>query len=311
MARVCCWRVWSGDNLNRTGPTKTVLIIAWIVTALVASPALASELTPETTAAFDRYIRLTEERMKDDLRDNHFLYIDRLPEERRAKIAAEMQRGEFFIERLHTLENGQPIHIPGGAIHHWIGIAFIPRATFSQTLKVLQDYAKYQEIYKPDIRKSKLLESDGKKSKIYFQLYKKSVVSVVLNANFDADTRLISKTRGETWSDSTRVAEVRNPGEPDEHELPVGQDHGYLWRLNSYWRIEEKDGGVYLQVESAALTRTVPAIFGWIVHNLSRSVVTNLLNSTVKAVNDRGDSASASPGNAILLNGVFQTAWRR
>jgi hypothetical protein len=270
------------------GPTKTVLIIAWIVAALVASPARASELTPETTAAFDLYMRLTEQRMKDDLRDDHFLYIDRLPAEHRAKVVAQLQRGEFFIERLHTLENDQPIHIPGGAIHHWIGIAFIPHATFSQTLKVLQDYAKYQEVYKPDIQRSKLLETDGKASKIYLQLYKKSVVTVVLNANFDADSRRASKTRGESWSYSTRIAELRNPGGPDEHELPVGQDHGYLWRLNSYWRIEEKDGGVYLQVESAALTRPVPAIFGWIVHNLSRSVITNLLNSTVKAVNDHG-----------------------
>jgi hypothetical protein len=155
------------------------------------------------------------------------------------------------------------------------------------------------------------LESNGKKSKIYLQLYKKSVVSVVLNANFGADARLISKTRGETWSYSTRVAEVRNPDEPDEHELPEGKDHGYLWRLNSYWRIEEKDGGVYLQVESMALTRPVPAIFGWIVHNLSRSVVANLLSSTVKAVNDHGNSAATRPGNAILLNGAFQTAWPR
>jgi hypothetical protein len=276
--------------VNRMKPSRTVLAIAWLIAALVVPPARASELTPETSSAFNRYVQLTEERMKDDLSDDHFLYIDHLPAERRAKIEAQIRRGEFFIERLHSVENEQPIHIPGGAIHHWIGIAFIPHATFSQTLNVLQDYAKYQQVYKPDVQRSKLLETDGKTCKIYFQLYKKSVVAVVLNANFDANSRNLSSTRGESRSYSTRIAEVRNPGEPDEHELPVGKDHGYLWRLNSYWRIEEKDGGVYLQIESVALTRTVPAIFTWIVHSLSRSVVANLLNSTVKAVNDHSAS---------------------
>ena len=63
---------------------------------------------------------------------------------------------------------------------------------------------------------------------------------------------------GNEQSYSTRIAEVENAGKSNERELPVGNDHGYIWRLYSYWRIEEKDSGVYVQGESIGLSRTIP-----------------------------------------------------
>ena len=270
----------------------TILFGAWMVVGPWAPVAGAAELRPDTIDAFNHYVTLTEKRMDDDLRDGNFLYIDSFPANRRAEISAQLQRGELFIEQLHTREDGQLIRIPNGLIHHWIGITYIPSNVFSKTIDVLQDYAQYAQIYKPDIRKSALVRSDGDLSKIYLQLYKKSLVTVVLNANFDARSRSLSDTRAEYWSYSTRIAELRDPGGPDERELPVGNDHGYLWRLYSYWRIEQKDGGVYLQVESIALSRPVPVVFAWvfnpIIRNLSRAVIADLLNATVKAVNGGG-----------------------
>ena len=59
---------------------------------------------------------------------------------------------------------------------------------------------------------------------------------------------------------------------------------GYLWRLDSFWRLEEKDGGVYVQLESIGLSRSVPAIFAWLVNPLLRSIprrtLTDLLGAT-------------------------------
>src|SRR5258708_17996678 len=67
-------------------------------------------------------------------------------------------------------------------------------------------------------------------------------------------------------------------------EFPADQGHGYLWRLSNYWRLEEKEGGVYMQVESIALSRDVPAIFAWFVNPLirrtSRQTLANLLYAT-------------------------------
>jgi hypothetical protein len=265
-----------------------ILIIGWMSAGLLSPVTQASELHPETVAAYDHYIQLTEQRMKEDLREDRFLYIDSLPPEHRDAIYAQLRGGESYIEQLHTLEDGHSIHVPDGLIHHWTGIIFIPGGTYSRTLAVLQDYAKYADVYKPDVRKSKLLEREGNIQKIYFQLSRKSLASVVLNADFASEKHQLSDKRAEIRSCSTRIAEVKDPEEPDEHELPVGNDHGYLWRLCSYWRVEQHDGGVYLQVESIALSRTIPVAIAWLVNpavrKLSREVVANLLNATVKAV---------------------------
>ena len=80
------------------------------------------------------------------------------------------------------------------------------------------------------------------------------------------------------------VTEIENLDKPNQHELPVGNDHGYIWRLYSYWTIEERDSGVYVQVESIALTRSIPWVLAWLINPLTRSipreVLSNLLNGT-------------------------------
>ena len=137
------------------------------------------------------------------------------------------------------------------------------------------------EIYKPEIRRAKLIERNGNESKIYLQFYNKSIVTVVLNAYFDVIETQIGSTRIQSASRSTRIVEVENPGSPDEHERTDGNDHGYMWRLNSYWRIEEKDGGVYVQNESITLTRTVPALLAWLINPLTKSIPRDVLSRHV------------------------------
>ncbi len=269
---------------------KSLLLLACVLAGLFPPPALAAELKPETVRAFDHYTQLLEARMAEDLRAGNFLYIDGLPSDTRMQIYQQLRGGDPYIEHLAVLEDGVPVEIPSGLVHHWIGIIFIPGATYLQTLQVLLDFDKQAEIYKPDVQKSKLLETDGNISKVYLQYLKKSLVTVVLNAYFTSEYIPLGHSRGEIRSHSTRITELQNPGEADEKELPVGKDHGYLWRLNSYWRIQQKDGGVYLEIESVALSRRIPALIAWlinpIVRNLSKAVVRNLLTQTCKAVLD-------------------------
>src|ERR1019366_5119265 len=189
------------------------------------------------------------------------------------------------------------IEVPHGLIHDWIGVLFIPNASLAQTLAVVQDYDNYQNIYKPEVRHSKLLQRNGDNFKVLLQLYKKSLVTVVINADFDITYERFGTSRVVSHSYSTRLAEVENPGQADEHELPVDDGHGYLWRLYSYWRFEEKDGGVYVQLESIGLSRGVPAIIGWLVNPLLRSIprgtLTSLLGATRAAVVNRWRRESA------------------
>jgi len=254
------------------------LILACALIGLLASPANAIELKPETVAGFDRYIRATEQRMEKDTRDGRFLIIDRLVDAARQQAYTQLRQGRIYTEQLQTSDDGKHIEVPGGLIHHWVGLAFIPHATMAQVQAVLQDYDNHKNIYKPDVRNSKLLERNGNEFRVYLQLYRKSLVTVVVNIDLDVLYPTIDDHRTMSRSYSTRIAEVANPGKPNEHELPVGKDHGYIWRLDTYWRVEEGDGGVYVQVESVGLSRTIPWAIAWLVKPLTKSIPRDILS---------------------------------
>jgi hypothetical protein len=252
-----------------------------ILPGLCGISARAAQLKPETAAAFERYVAATEARMDDDVRLNQFLVVDRLPVPQRKEAYDQLQHGQLHIEELHTQEGDHPIRIPSGMVHHWVGVIFIPNATLSETDAVLHDYDNEAIIYKPEIRRAKLIERHGNVSKIYLQFYSKSLITVVLNAYFDVTETQLGSARIQSASHSTRIAEVVNPGDTDEHERTDGNNHGYMWRLCSYWRLEEKDGGVYVENESITLTRTVPVMLAWLVNPLTKSIPRDVLMHTL------------------------------
>ena len=282
---------------------RTILVALCILIDLGGMAARATELKPETAAAFDRYVRAMEARMDEDIGRNQFLVVDRLPEPRRTEAYEQLKSGQVYIEAMSARENDRPIHISSGLIHHWAGVIFIPRATFDEVEAVMRDYDCHEDIYKPQIRKSKLMERNGDESKVYFQFFNHSIVTVILNANFDVRDTQFGSGRFQTVTRSTRIAEVENVDSPNEHERPVGNDHGYMWRLFSYWRIEEKDGGVYVQNESVSLTRTVPALLAFIVNplvkSIPRSVLIHLLTDTRNAVEKAEAQPSAPAGEPV------------
>lgn len=286
------WRsgrcIFTARAIANVKPKRQVMLAISIAAGLLSGPAHAAELKPNTAAAFERYIRAAETRMENDRHADRFLAVDDLSGDRREEAYARLRNGQPYVDQLHATEDGKPIRVPDGLIHHWVGLCFISGATLSRAVAVLQDYDRHQTIYAPDVRRSKLLERNGDNFKIYLQLSRKSIVTVTLNATFDVHYSFPNRARALSHAYSTRIAEVVNAGKSDERELPPGNDHGYLWRLYNYWRLEEKDGGVYVQLESIALSRSVPAIFAWLVNPLLRSiprgVLLNLLNATRRAV---------------------------
>src|ERR1019366_9422247 len=287
--------------------TAWVVLLSEMLVCLAAQPVEAAELKKETAAAFDRYIGASEGRIKSELHNGLFLFIDELPETRRVEAYAQLRRGQVLVKQMNTKEEGHPIEVPHGLIHDWIGVLFIPNASLAQTLAVIQDYDNHQNIYKPEVRHSKLLNRNGDNFKVFLQLYKKSLVTVVINADFDINYERFGTNRAVSRSYSTRLPAVGNAGQADEHELPVDDAHGYLWRLYSYWRFEEKDGGVYVQLESIGLSRAVPAIIGWLVNpllsSIPRGTLSNLLGATRAAVTDlrtKRDSGRATRSAAAV-----------
>jgi hypothetical protein len=277
---------------------RGILIALCMLVDLGGVAARATELKPDTVAAFDRYVHAMEARMEEDLGRDQFLVVDRLPDARRTEAYEQLKNGQVYIEAMSAREGNRPIKAPSGLIHHWAGVIFIPRATYDEVTEVMRDYDCHEDTYKPQIRKSKLIERNGDESKVYFQFFNHSIVTVILNANFDVRDTRFGSGRFQTVTRSTRIAEVENADSPNEHEKTVGNDHGYMWRLYTYWRIEEKDGGVYVQNESVSLTRTVPALLAFIVNplvkSIPRNVLIHLLTDTRNAV-EKTQTKPASP----------------
>ena len=249
--------------------------------ALSLRPLRADELKPETVQAFDHYVELSEQRMASELRSGRFLRVDDLSPNLRDADYARLRQGDVVIERLTTLDEGRSISVPRGLIHHWVGTVFIPRTTLERTLLFLVDYNEQYKYYAPEVEQSRLIERDGYHYRVFLRLRKTKVVTVILNTEYDVRYVPLGSDRGASYSYSRRIAEVENAGKPNESEKPVGNDSGFLWRLNSYWRFLERDGGVYVQLEAISLTRDIPPGLGWLIGPFVTSIPKESLQFTL------------------------------
>jgi hypothetical protein len=265
-------------------PTKWLTILLAVEILGAQTPAVMSaDLRPETVEAFDRYVRLTEARINGEVSQTEkFLYLDALPPPRRSEVLAALKRGEIFMQRLQTLDaSGQKMEAPDAIIHHWLGAVFVPGANLSQTMALVQDYNHHQDIYKPEVTRSRLLTHQGNDFTIYYRLRKRKVITVTLNTNHAVHYFPVDSRRWYSRSYSTRIAEVENADTPNEREKPVGHDGGFLWRINSYWKFAEKDGGVYVECESVSLTRDIPTGLGWLIKPFVTSIPKESLEMTM------------------------------
>jgi hypothetical protein len=258
---------------------------------------MSADLKPPTLEAFGRYVQATEARIAKELaRPETFLYVDGLPGPRRAEVRAMLQRGEVFMERLKTLDaSGREMKAPDALIHHWMGAVFIRGASLRQVLQLVQDYDRHQDIYKPEVVRSKLVQRKGNDFKIYYRLRKKKfIVTMTYNTDHDVHYYPVDATHCHSRSYTTRIAEVVDADEPSEREKPVGRDRGFFWRLYSYWRFEEREGGMYVECEAISLTRDIPMLaimFKPLVTDLPKESLQMTMGSTRRAVAERVGTA--------------------
>lgn len=253
---------------------------------LAARPAGATDLKPKTAEAFDHYVGIAEAQIDAQLSQGQpYLWVERLPADRKAAADARLRAGQVVIERLDaTGKSGgeKPVSVPDGMIRHWIGTVFIPGATLQQTLALEEDYDHQQEYFRPDVMRSRILRHDGNDFTIELRLYQKKVITTVLDTEHEVHYTLVDATHAWSRSRTIRIQEVDEAGEPSEHLEPVGQDRGLLWRMNTYWRFEEKDGGTYVECQSISLTRDIPTGLGWLIASYVNSVPRESLTFTLE-----------------------------
>jgi hypothetical protein len=235
--------------------------------------AAAAVLSPETAAAFRRYVQLTEQRIEAEVaRSGAFLWLDTLPPSRRSELQKGLQQGGVIMERLQTHDGGKEIDVPDGLIHHWVGVAFVPRATVKEAVTMMQDYNRHSTYFAPAIASSKILERNGNRFRVALRFHVKKVITVTVDTENEAEFFHPAADRAHSRIRSTRVTEIADAGTPEEKARPAGDEHGFMWNLNTYWRFLERDGGTYIQCESLTLSRDVPFALAWII----RPIVTQM-----------------------------------
>jgi hypothetical protein len=257
-------------TLMRVGTIAGALILC------LAGLAAGAELKKETVTAFDSYIRKTESRIAEQVSgERSFLWVDESPQRREM-----VRQGEVVAQPWNARGD---VEVPSGLIHDWIGAVFIPGTTLEKTLALIRNYDIHSTIYQPEVIGSKVLEHDKDHYRVYLRLLKKKVITVVLNTEHDVQYYRLDDLRWYSRSYSTRVTQVDNPGERDEREMPLGRDRGLLWKLDSYWRFEERDGGVYVECQAVSLTRDIPKGLGWLIEPIIRDLPKESLVRTLDA----------------------------
>ena len=238
-----------------------------------------AELTPEAASRFDRYVEAAEAGITRDIEGGRFV------ESMSAVEKAKLRGGEVSIQP------GAPPNVPGAMIQDWRGDMFMPQTTIQDVKAVLQDYDHYKEFYKPEVIESKQIAHQGDEFDVLLRMRKKQVLSVVLNSAYHVRYSQPDPRRMHVTSRSTRIAEVKDSDRGFTEEEPAGRGFGFLWRLNSYWRFEEADGGVYAECRAISLSRDVPLGLGWMIKGFiskfPKESMQNTLRGTKAAVESR------------------------
>ena len=227
----------------------------------------AAELSPETLKAWDTYVQAQDARVAEYSNATPFLWSDQSPDRLRR-----LHEGETVVAPF----GDNPRRVPHGLIHHWIGAVFIPGARLDDVLFTVRDYCKYKEYYAPNVIESRVLgHADTEDSFSLRMLNKAAVTKFALNADFKDTFRKLDENRWYSISYTTRVREIESYGLQDEHEAPADTGRGLIWRLYSISRFEQRDGGVYIELEAVALSRDVPGPLRWVLEPIVRRTSRN------------------------------------
>ena len=244
----------------------------------------APSFNPKTVEAFSTYVHATDARNDAELQTGKdFLWVDALPEASRNRAYKSLAAGESQVEQRSTLADGRAIPCPDGMIHHWEGLIFIPGARLDDVLHLLEDYDRHSVYYAPDVARSKLEERDGDRFRAFLRFRRQKVITVVLNTDHDIRYFRDSPQQAHSRSSATHIAEVENAGKSNEREKSRDDDNGFLWGMETWWRLLEKDGGVYVQSEVVSLTRDIPTGLGWMIGPFITSIPKDTLSFTLEA----------------------------
>ncbi len=273
------------------------LAVLWVFSVL---PVRAAELKQETLDAWDRYVSAAAASMQDRAAKEHFLWIDESPE-RLGRVRA----GEIIVA---PMVHG-PQSVPSGLIHHWIGAAFVPGGRIEDVIALVRNYDRYSEYYKPSVIDARTLSQSAEEDRFSVVVIDKAMfMKRALESEYRSRFVEVDKRRWYSIAQTTRVQELA-----DQQRIPDGEGSGYIWRLCTLSRYQERDGGVYIETEAMALSRPIPATLRWvvdpIVRRVSRSSLTTSLEQTREAAGSDMPPARLGTARGAMRQAPVQTCF--
>jgi hypothetical protein len=264
---------------------KTKTVPTLLLVLLARAPSKGTELKQQSIQAWEAYVQAANTHVEERASGRSpFLWVDEKPD--RVQL---VRAGEVLVA---PVDRDNPRKVPHGLIHDWIGAMFLPNAKLDEVMGVLHDYDHYKDFYKPMVVKSKLLERTEDHEKVTLLMMQKAF-SVTAAVETDNEVLIVrpDANRAYSLSNSVRVQEIANYGKPNEHALPEGQGPGYVWREFSVSRLEQRDDGVYVEIETIAMSRGIPVALRWmikpLVENLPRKIMLATLTDTREVVNEQ------------------------
>ncbi len=244
-----------------------------------------AEAPAAAVATFNSYVGAVEARLAEQHRSAEGFLAGEAAE---AEGLARLRGGEVVVEQITPPAGAE---LPGALLHHWRGTAFAPGAKAEDFERLLRDFNGYAQYFAPQVLQARLMAADGDRVEGWMRVRERHVITVVLDSTYEVEFGRLDGQHGWSASRSTRIAEVDGAGTKDERVLGAGEEHGFLWRMNSYWSWEERDGGLYMQIESVSLTRGIPVGLGWAVRPFVESIPRESLEFTLRAAKSRVQGA--------------------
>ncbi len=258
------------------------LLLLPLTLALSASvqAQLVVKLSPQTVAEFDGYAHKVEGELNERWQGRKkFLYI-----EDDEKNKESVLNGDLFVQQMNAKG---PVEITNGLIHDWLGAIYIPDVTVQQVVNVLEDFDRHKHIY-PSISDSHTVSRSGNDVKGYWRLQQKGLVPVILDVEEDAHYTELAPGKWKAQNYAHNITEVDTGLFTRGRKFPLGEGHGYLWRLYAYWSLEAYRGGVLAECRTLSLSRDVPQALAWAVtpyvQKMPQSSLTSILRETRKAL---------------------------
>lgn len=193
-----------------------------------------------------------------------------------------LKRGEALLEtREARRADGRAFDVPGGLVHHWRGRVFLPGVSLDALLAELQ--APTSRRWVPEeVRAMRVLARRPDGLRVFMRLERRGLVDATYDTEHEVRYIRHGSAHASSRSVSTRITEVADAGTSHEHRLPAGQDRGFLWRLNAYWRYEQRPDGVLVECDSVSLSRSVPRL----VRTLAMPLITRVSRESLQRTLD-------------------------